>query len=69
MVDSVNFPFYQANRATRDAILIGGSDPAGTARAADKFLAMIRDLPKYVPPMVEAEMEIDDTPDEEREEE
>ena len=63
-VDSVNFPFYQSNRATRDAILIGGSDEAGTAKAVDTFLAMIKDLPKYVPPVAEEEMEIDDTPEE-----
>ena len=64
VVDSVNFPFYQANRATRDAILVGGSDPVGTAKAADRFLAVIKDLPKYAPPVVEEEMEIDDTPEE-----
>ena len=64
VVDSVNFPYYQSNRDTRDAILVGGSDPAGTAKAVDKLLAMIRDLPTYVPPAVDEKMEIDDTPDE-----
>ncbi|HUU42803.1 MAG TPA: hypothetical protein VMX57_03435, partial [Planctomycetota bacterium] len=63
VVDSVNFPYYQSNRATRDAILVGGSDPAGTVKAVDRLLAMIKDLPKYVPPVVEEEMEIDATPD------
>jgi hypothetical protein len=62
-VDSVNSPYYLATGATRDAILIGGSDPEGTARAADTFLALLRDLPKYVPPKVEEKMEIDATPD------
>jgi hypothetical protein len=54
MVDSVNSPYYLAHGSTRDAILIGGSDPAGTAKAAETFLAVIKDLPKYVPPKVEA---------------
>ena len=64
MVDSVNFPYYQSNKSTRDAILVGGSDAAGTAKAADAFLTAIKDLPKYVPPKVEGKMEIDATPDE-----
>lgn len=66
MVDSVNSPHFLANGATRDAILIGGSDPDGTAKAADAFLSLIRDLPKYAPPKVEQKMEIDETPDKPR---
>lgn len=63
MVDSVNFPFYQANGATRDAILVGGSDAAGTVKATDRFLELVKDLPKYVPPKAEKRMEIDARPD------
>ena len=52
-----------ARGASLDAVLIDGSDAAGTVLAADRFLAMIKDLPKYVPPEKQEKMEVDDTPD------
>ncbi len=40
-VDTVNLPYYDATDHTRDAILIGGSDAAGTAAAVEQFLASL----------------------------
>jgi hypothetical protein len=66
VVDSINFPYFFANSWTRDGILVGGSDAAGTEAAVARFLDLIKDLPKYVPPKVEEKMEIDERPAEER---
>ena len=42
MVDSVNFPYYDATANTRDALLVGGSDAAGTVLAADHLVTMLK---------------------------
>ena len=66
-VDTVNLPYYDATDRTRDAILIGGSDPAGTVRAGEAFLKTIADLPEYKPPVREKQFDVLDETEEERE--
>ncbi|MCL2645855.1 MAG: beta-galactosidase [Phycisphaerales bacterium] len=54
-VDAVNFPIYDVRSQARDAIVVGGSDPAGTTAAADSLAslitlhAVIHDLPPRPP--------------------
>ncbi|MCL2639766.1 MAG: hypothetical protein FWD53_02880, partial [Phycisphaerales bacterium] len=54
-VDSVNFPRYDIRSKARDAIVVGGSDAAGTTAAADSLAALInqhaviRELPPRPP--------------------
>ena len=57
-VDTVNLPYYDATDRTRDAILIGGSDVAGTLAAGEAFLKAIADMPEYVPPVVEKQFDV-----------
>ncbi|MCL2639767.1 MAG: beta-galactosidase [Phycisphaerales bacterium] len=40
-VDAVNYPRYDVRSKARDAIVVGGSDAAGTIAAADSLAAMI----------------------------
>ena len=41
-VECINSPTYDARSQSRDALLVGGSDAAGTAAAVAEFLALIR---------------------------
>ena len=42
VVDSVNSPVLDPRHSTRDAVLVGGSDDAGTLAAAEKLLEILR---------------------------
>jgi len=44
IVDSVNFPYYDATDHSRDALIVGGSDAAGTGRAAEHFVNILKTL-------------------------
>ncbi|MCL2641696.1 MAG: beta-galactosidase, partial [Phycisphaerales bacterium] len=54
-IDAVNYPRYDIRSKARDAIIVGGSDPAGTTAAADSLAALItqhaiiRELPTRPP--------------------
>jgi hypothetical protein len=63
MVDSVNFPYYDATDNTRDAILVGGSDAAGTALAADQLVSVLKKFPKpWKRPLIPAIPDMDKLP-------
>lgn len=58
LVDSVNCPYYDATDKTRDAILVGGSDLVGTLKALDRLMTVLKDMPDYVEPVREKQMEV-----------
>jgi len=41
IVESINCPHYDVTSKSRDAILVGGSDPAGTAAAVKAFVRLL----------------------------
>ena len=41
-VECINSPTYDPRSQSRDAILVGGSDAAGTEAAVAEFLALLR---------------------------
>ncbi|MFB3893885.1 MAG: beta-galactosidase [Phycisphaerae bacterium] len=41
MVESINCPHYDVTSKSRDAITVGGSDPAGTAEAVKDFVGLL----------------------------
>ncbi|MCL2646598.1 MAG: beta-galactosidase [Phycisphaerales bacterium] len=54
-VDSVNFATYDVRSQSRDAIIVGGSDDAGTRAAVQQFITLIaqhciRPVPPSTPP-------------------
>jgi hypothetical protein len=61
-VDTINMPYYDATDHSRDAVLIGGSDAAGTQAAADRFIAVIKGLKPWVRPEIQAIPEVDALP-------
>jgi hypothetical protein len=65
-VDTVNEPYYDATDRTRDAILIGGSDRAGTLLAGEAFLKAIADMPEYKPPVREKQLDVLEDTEEEK---
>jgi hypothetical protein len=54
----VNLLYYDAEDRTRDALLIGGSDSAGTLTAGKAFLQRIADMGGYMPPVLEKQFDV-----------
>jgi hypothetical protein len=49
-VEAVNLPIYDLRSQSRDAIIAGGSDAAGTRLAADELIRLLRENVKRPPP-------------------
>jgi hypothetical protein len=50
VVEAVNSPIHDLRSQSRDAIVAGGSDAAGTRLAADELIRLLRENVKRPPP-------------------